>query len=184
MNWSYTSTPEGFFYAINRSQYWGTLADQLQGTVGKLMGVPPAEKPKGPKSPDEETAMQSFMGFCKVYWKVMVQNFSPIPIVLVLLTFALFWRLPREQRIWFYLLVIAFCLSAFLQPLSWNNGYDNAGWDMQYQYVSLGYAFFLSLIHILVFIFALGMSNHHTTLALAFLPLLVILLLHAELFWE
>ena len=35
-----------------------------------------------------------------------------------------------------------------------------------------------------VFIFALGMSNHHTTLALAFLPLLVILLLHAELFWE
>jgi len=145
MNWSYTSTPEGFFYAINRSQYWGTLADQLQGTVGKLMGVPPAEKPKGPKSPDEETAMQSFMGFCKVYWKVMAQNFSPIPILLVLLTFALFWRLPREQRIWFYLLVIAFCLSAFLQPLSWNNGYDNAGWDMQYQYVSLGYAFFIML---------------------------------------
>ena len=145
MNWSYTSTPEGFFYAINRSQYWGTLADQLQGTVGKLVGVPPAEKQKGPKAPDEETALQSFAGFCTVYWKVMVKNVSPIPIILVLLGFALFWRLPREQRIWFYLLVIAFCLSAFLQALTWNNGYDNAGWDMQYQYVSLGYAFFIML---------------------------------------
>lgn len=145
MNWSYTSTPEGFFYAINRSQYWGTLADQLQGTIGKLMGVPPPEKAKGPKAPDEETQMQSFAGFCKVYWSVMVRNVSPIPIIFVLLGFVLFWRLPREQRIWFYLLVIAFGLAAFLQALSWNNGYDNAGWDMQYQYVSLGYAFFILL---------------------------------------
>ena len=39
MNWSYCSTPEGFFYAINRSQYWGTLADQLQGSIGNLVGV-------------------------------------------------------------------------------------------------------------------------------------------------
>jgi tetratricopeptide (TPR) repeat protein len=145
MNWSFTSTPEGFFYAINRSQYWGTLADQLQGTVGKLMGVPPAEKQKGPKAPDEETPLQSFAGFCKVYWKVFVKNVSPVPVISVLLCFALFWRLPREQRIWFYLLVIGFSLSAFLQPLSWNNGYDNAGWEMQYQYQSLGYAFFLML---------------------------------------
>lgn len=145
MNWSYTSEPEGFFYAINRSQYWGTLADQLQGTVGKLMGVPPPEKQKGPKAPDEETQLQSFAGFCKVYWKVMAKNVTFVPIILVLLGFILFWKLLREQRIWFYLLVIAFCLSAFLQALSWNNGYDNAGWDMQYQYVSLGYAFFLML---------------------------------------
>jgi len=145
MNWSYCSSNEGFFYAINRSQYWGTLADQLQGTVGKLMGVPPAEKQKGPKAPDEETALQSFAGFCEVYWKVMLKNVSPIPIILVFLGFVLFWRLPREQRIWLYLLVIAFCLSAFLQALSWNNGYDNPGWDMQYQYVSLGYVFFIML---------------------------------------
>lgn len=145
MNWSYTSTPEGFFYAINRSQYWGTMADKLQGTVGRLMGVPPAEKQKGPKSPDEESELQAFTGFCKVYWRVMVQNVSPIPIALVLLAFALFWRLPREQRIWFYLLVIGFCLSAFLETIMSPNGYDNAGWDMQYQYVSLGYAFFLML---------------------------------------
>ena len=145
MNWSYTSTPEGFFYAINRSQYWGTLADQLQGTVGKLVGVPPVEKQKGPKAPDEETALQSFAGFCTVYWTVMVKNVSPIPIILVLLGFLLFWKLEREKRIWFYLLVIAFCLSAFLQALSWNNGYDNSGWDMQYQYVSLGYTFFIML---------------------------------------
>ena len=145
MNWSYCSTPEGFFYAINRTQYWGTLADQLQGTVGKLVGVPPVEKQKGPKAPDEESTFQSFTGFCKVFWRVLVQNISPVPLVFALLALALFWHLPREQRIWLYLLVIGFCLSAFLQPLSWNNGYDNAGWDMQYQYQSLGYAFFIML---------------------------------------
>jgi tetratricopeptide (TPR) repeat protein len=145
MNWSYCSTPEGFFYAINRSQYWGTLADQLQGTVGKLVGVPAAEKQKGPKAPDEETPMQSFAGYCKVFWNVLAKNVSPLPILAALAAFILFWRLPREQRIWFYLLVIGFCLSAFLQPLSYNNGYDNAGWDMQYQYQSLGYGFFVML---------------------------------------
>ncbi len=145
MNWSYCSTPEGFFYAINRSQYWGTLADQLQGTVGKLVGVPPAEKPKGPKAPDEETMLQSFAGFCRVFWQVLVKNISPLPLLAVLTAFVLFWRLPREQRIWFYLLVVGFCLSAFLQPLSWNNGYDNAGWEMQYQYQSLCYGFFIML---------------------------------------
>ena len=36
----------------------------------------------------------------------------------------------------------------------------------------------------IVFSFALGMSNHHMTLAMAVLPLLVILLLHGDLFWE
>ena len=145
MNWSYCSTPEGFFYAINRSQYWGTLADQLQGSVGKLVGVPPVEKQKGPKAPDEETPLQSFNGFCKVFWKVMAKNVSPVPLIFAFAGIVLFWRLPKEQRIWFYLLVIGFCLSAFLQPLSWNNGYDNAGWEMQYQYQSLSYGFFIML---------------------------------------
>ena len=145
MNWSYCSTPEGFFYAINRTQYWGTLADQLQGSVGKLVGVPTLEKQKGPKASDEETPLQSFNGFCNVFWAVMVMNVSPVPLIFVLATFVLFWRLPREQRIWFYLLGIGFCLSAFLQPLSWNNGYDNAGWDMQYQYQGLSYGLFIML---------------------------------------
>lgn len=145
MNWSYCSTPEGFFYAINRSQYWGTLADQLQGSVGKLVGVPPVEKQKGPKAPDEETPLQSFNGFCKVFWMVMAKNVSPVPLMFAFAGIVLFWRLPKEQRIWFYLLVIGFCLSAFLQPLSWNNGYDNAGWEMQYQYQSLSYGFFIML---------------------------------------
>jgi tetratricopeptide (TPR) repeat protein len=145
MNWSYCSTPEGFFYAINRSQYWGTLADQLQGTVGKLVGVPPAEKPKGPKAPDDESAVQQFAGYCKVYWSVLVRNISPVPLIFVLLGFALFWRFSREQRIWFYILVIGFCLSAFLEPIQAPNGYDNSGWDMQYQYQSLCYGFFIML---------------------------------------
>ena len=146
MNWSYCSTPEGFFYAINRSQYWGTLADQLQGTIGKIVGVPPVERQKGPKSPDEESAVQQFAGFCKVYWKVMFHNLSILPFLAVLGAMALFWRRPKEQRIWFYLLMVAFFFAAFFEAIQAPNGYDNAGWDMQYQYVGAGYAFFVMLV--------------------------------------
>ena len=145
MNWGYCSTSEGFFYAINRSQYWGTLADQLQGTIGKLVGAPPAEKRQGPKSPDDENALQQFAGFCKVYWSVMFHNLSILPILAVLGALALFWRLPREQRIWFYLLIIGFFFAAFFEAIQAPNGYDKAGWDMQYQYVGAGYAFFVML---------------------------------------
>jgi tetratricopeptide (TPR) repeat protein len=143
MNWSYTSTKEGFFYAINRSQYGGTLVDQLQACIGRVVGMPPAEKQKGPKSPDEETTLQSFGGFCKIFWAVLVQNISPMPILGVFAAFLLFWRLSREQRIWFYLLVIGFCLSAFLQPISFPLGYDNAGWGSQKPWQGLCYGFFL-----------------------------------------
>jgi len=145
MNWGYCSTSEGFFYAINRSQYWGTLADQLQGTIGKFVGVPPAEKQKGPKSPDDESSLQQFAGFCKVYWSVLGHNLSILPILAVLGALALFWRLPKEQRIWFYLLMIGFFFSAFFEAIQAPNGYDKAGWDMQYQYVGAGYAFFVML---------------------------------------
>ena len=145
MNWSYCSTNEGFFYAINRSQYWGTLADKLQGTVGRVMGVPPAEKASGPKSPDDESQVQQFEGFAKRFWRVLVENISLIPVIAVLLSFVLFWRLPREQRIWFYLLVIGFCLSAFAEPIMSPNGYDNPGWDMQKPWQGLCYGFFIIL---------------------------------------
>lgn len=145
MNWGYCSTSEGFFYAINRSQYWGTLADQLQGTIGKLVGVPPVEKQKGPKAPDEESAIQQFAGFCKVYWGVLFHNLSILPFLAVLGALALFWRLPKDQRIWFYLLIIGFFFAAFFEAIQAPNGYDKAGWDMQYQYVGAGYAFFVML---------------------------------------
>ncbi len=142
MNWSYTSTREGFFYAINRSQYGGTLVDQLQACIGRIVGMPPTEKQKGPKSPDEETTLQSFKGFCKVFWGVLAQNISPLPMLAVLAGFLLFWRLSREQRIWFYLLVIGFLLTAFLQPISFPLGYDNAGWSSQKPWQGLCYGFF------------------------------------------
>jgi tetratricopeptide (TPR) repeat protein len=145
MNWGYCSTSEGFFYAINRSQYWGTLADQLQGTIGKLVGVPPAEKQKGPKAPDDESPLQQFAGFCKVYWSVLFHNLSILPVLAVIGAMALFWRLPKEQRIWFYLLIIGFFFAAFFEAIQAPNGYDKSGWDMQYQYVGAGYAFFVML---------------------------------------
>jgi len=146
MNWSYCSTPEGFFYAINRSQYWGTLADQLQGTVGKLVGVPAAEKQKGPKasstrrprcSPLPDTARSSGKSSPKTSprcrssrcWRPLSSSGgSPGTANLVLPS----WSSDSVSL-------------AFSQPLSYNNGYDDAGWDMQYQYQSLGYGFFVML---------------------------------------
>ncbi len=145
MNWSYTSTREGFFYAINRSQYWGTLADQLQGTVGKLMGVPPAPRAPAAPMPGDETPFQAFLGFFRIFVSVLLKNISPLPILAVLLLLFFLRKQSREQRIWAYLLIIGFFLAAFFEPIMAPNGYDNAAWDMQKPWQGLCYGFLLLL---------------------------------------
>jgi hypothetical protein len=131
MNWSYTSTRAGFFYAINRSQYWGTLADQLQGTIGKAMGVPPAPKLMAQKGPNEESALKEFLGFFRVFCNVMAKNISPLPLLAIIAALALSYQRTKEQRIWLYLLGVGFLLAAFFAPIMAPNGYDHPGWDMQ-----------------------------------------------------
>ena len=145
MNWSYTSTREGFFYAINRSQYWGTLADQLQSTFGKLMGVPPAEKPITPEAQQEASAVHGFLGFFKRFWRVLFQNISPLPLLAAFIGILLYRGLSKEQRIWLILLATGFLLAAFFEPIMAPNGYDNTGWDMQKPWQGLCYGFMLLL---------------------------------------
>lgn len=145
MNWSYTSTREGFFYAINRSQYWGTLADQLQSTVGKVMGVPPAPKTAVVRDPNAESPFQMFLGFLTVFTKVLLKNISPLPLVGVLLLFLFLKNQSREHKIWTSLLVVGFLLAAFFEPIMAPNGYDNAAWDMQKPWQGLCYGFLLLL---------------------------------------
>lgn len=144
MNWSYTSTREGFFYAINRSQYWGTLADQLQNTFGKFMGVPPPPKPITPVA-QEESPAKAFLGFFKRFWRVLIQNISPFPLLAVFGAFFFYRRQSKEQKIWLILLTIGFFLAAFFEPIMAPNGYDNTGWDMQKPWQGLCYGFLLLL---------------------------------------
>ncbi len=145
MNWSYTSTREGFFYAINRSQYWGTLADQLQSTFGKLMGVPPPARPAAATPQQEESSKKAFLGFFKRFWRVLFQNISPLPLLIAFASFFFYRRQSKEQRIWFILLAVGFFLSAFFEPIMAPNGYDNTGWDMQKPWQGLCYGFLLLL---------------------------------------
>lgn len=144
MNWSYTSTRAGFFYAINRSQYWGTLADQLQSTFGKLMGVPPQAKPITPTA-QEESATKNFLGFFKRFWRVLFQNISPLPLLAAFAAFFFCREQSKEKRIWLILLTVGFFLAAFFEPIMAPNGYDNTGWDMQKPWQGLCYGFLLLL---------------------------------------
>lgn len=145
MNWGYTSTREGFFYAINRSQYWGTLADQLQGTVGKLMGVPPAPKAAAVHDPEADSPLQAFWGFFRVFTSVLLVNISPLPLLALFFLPLFLKRQTREQRIWAYLLIVGFLLAAFFEPIMAPNGYDNTAWDMQKPWQGLCCGFFLLL---------------------------------------
>jgi|GEM_PF-242001 len=144
MNWSYTSTREGFFYAINRSQYWGTLANHLQGTIGKAMGIPPAQKPQEGRI-QTESKLQLFIGFFQRFWMVLFKNISPLPLLLIAAMLFFLARQVREQQIWFTLLVIGFLLAAFFEPIMAPSGYDNPVWDMQKPWQGLGYGFLLLL---------------------------------------
>jgi tetratricopeptide (TPR) repeat protein len=145
MNWSYTSTQEGFFYAINRSQYWGTLANQLQSTFGKLMGVPPPAQPAATTPQQGESTTKAFLGFFKRFWRVLFHNISPLPLLAVFAAFLFYQRQSKEKRIWLILLTIGFFLSAFFEPIMAPNGYDNTGWDMQKPWQGLCYGFLLLL---------------------------------------
>ena len=145
MNWSYTSTREGFFYAINRSQYWGTLANQLQGTIGKAMGIPPAQKPREMKVEQSESSLHLFMGFFKRFWKVLFKNISPLSCLLIIAALFFLAKQSQEQQIWFTLLVIGFLLAAFFEPIMAPSGYDNPVWDMQKPWQGLCYGFLLLL---------------------------------------
>lgn len=145
MNWSYTSTREGFFYAINRSQYWGTLADQLQGTVGKAMGIPPAQKQAVAKMQGSESSFELFLGFFNRFWKVLFKNISPFPLLAIFVAFFFLRKQSREQRIWFILLLVGFFLAAFFEPIMAPSGYDNPTWDMQKPWQGLCYGFLLLL---------------------------------------
>ena len=149
MNWGFTSTKEGFFYSVNRSQYSGKLSDQLLKTVGRAMGAAPQELLDPPAPPPGSPPTASFgetLGkFSQLYWRKVVANFTPLSILALVASVAFLGGLPRLSRTWIQVVALGFLLAGFLQPAFDQAGADEAAWLLYMPYLGFSYAFFVLL---------------------------------------
>ena len=144
MNWSYARTRDGFFYAINRSQYQGTLSSQLLRSVGRVVGATPRETDPAPQAGEgsgEPSRFQAFALFSTMYWGKLTSSLSPALLVPFLMAFTALRLLERRQRAMLLAGYLAFFLAAFFQPLFDRASDDLSGWLLQMPYH--GYAFLL-----------------------------------------
>ncbi len=144
MNWGYTSTPEGFFYSINRTQYAGSLSDLIVRTLGKGMGTAP-EKPPEPEDPERISTLELGREFTTFYWRKLMENFTPWSIVAFFASVLAIFRLPLRQRTFLYLLVFGFILAAFLQPIMERTETTIDSWSLQFPYHGYAYLMFALL---------------------------------------
>ncbi|MFM7374894.1 MAG: protein O-mannosyl-transferase family, partial [Chthoniobacterales bacterium] len=133
MNWGYTSTPEGFFYSINRTQYAGSLSDLVVRTLGKAMGTAP-EKPPEPEDPERISTLELGREFTSFYCRKLVENFTPWCIVAFIAAVLAILPLGLRQRTFLYLLIIGFVLAAFLQPIMERTETTIDSWSLQFPY--------------------------------------------------
>ena len=140
MNWGYTSTPEGFFYSINRTQYAGSLSDLVVRTLGKAMGTAP-EKPPEPEDPERVSTLQLGREFTSFYVRKLIENFTPWSIIAFVAAVLAILPMGLRQRTFLYLLIIGFVLSAFLQPIMERTETTIDSWSLQFPYH--GYAYLL-----------------------------------------
>ena len=149
MNWGFTSTKEGFFYSVNRSQYSGKLSDQLLKTVGRAMGAAPQELLDPPAPPPGSPPTASFgetLGkFSQLYWRKIVANFTPLSILALVAAVAFLGGLPRLGRTWIQVTALGFLLAGFLQPAFDQAGADEAAWLLYMPYLGFSHAFFVLL---------------------------------------
>ena len=149
MNWGFTSTKDGFYYAINRSQYSGKLSDQLLKTVGRAMGATPmellnpAEPPSGAVKPPGFT--ETLGNFSKLYWRKIVENFTVIAILALVAVVAFFGALDPGPRAWILVMAFGFILAGFLQPAFDQVGSDEASWLLYMPFMGYSHAFFVLL---------------------------------------
>ena len=149
MNWGFTSTKEGFFYAINRSQYSGKLSDQLLKTVGRAMGSAPQElltPPEPPPGTPKPPSFRETLGkFAQLYWRKIVANFTPLSILALVAAVAFLGGLPPSVRSWIQISAVGFLLAGFLQPAFDQAGADEAAWLLEMPYLGYSHAFFVLL---------------------------------------
>ncbi len=149
MNWGFTSTKEGFFYSINRSQYSGKLSDQLLKTVGRVMGATPPEllqePPQAPGTPPPESFRETLGKFSQLYWRKLIQNFTPLGILALVAAVAFLGGMAPPVRAWIQVAALGFLLAGFLQPAFDKAGADEAAWLLQMPYLGYSHAFFVLL---------------------------------------
>lgn len=149
MNWGFTSTKEGFFYSVNRSQYSGKLSDQLLKTIGRAMGATPPELLQPPTPPPGSPPPPSFQEtlgkFSQLYWRKIVANFTPISILALVAAVAFLGGVPRLMRTWIQVTALGFLLAGFLQPAFDQAGADEAAWLLYMPYLGFSHAFFVLL---------------------------------------
>ena len=149
MNWGFTSTKEGFFYAVNRSQYSGKLSDQLLKTVGRVMGAAPPEllqdPPQAPGTPAPESFRETLGKFSQLYWRKLIQNFTPLGILALVAAVAFLGGLAPPVRSWIQVTALGFLLAGFLQPAFDKAGADEAAWLLQMPYLGYSHTFFVLL---------------------------------------
>ena len=149
MNWGFTSTKEGFFYAVNRSQYSGKLSDQLLKTVGRITGATPLEMLQDPApppgSPPSESFREALGKFSQLYWRKLIQNFTPLGVLALVALFALWALLPHPSRAWVLVASFGFLSAGFLQPAFDRAGADEASWLLYMPFLGPSYALFILL---------------------------------------
>jgi tetratricopeptide (TPR) repeat protein len=145
MNWSYAKEPAGFYKAINRSQYQGSLAELSLRTIGTLMGSKPEmRKPANSEPPPLFLkAAQAWTGF---FWLKLLTDFTPLSVIAYFAAFIAALR-SRDvaRRTWIYVLHIAFALAGFLQPVMDRTSIDASTWWLQMPFHGYTY-FFYALI--------------------------------------
>jgi len=175
MNWGYTSTPEGFFYSINRTQYAGSLSDLIVRTLGKGMGTAP-EKPPEPEDPERVSTLEMGREFTAFYCRKLVENFTPWAVIAAVAALLAIFRLPLRQRTFLYVLFGGFVLAAFLQPIMERTETTIDAWSLQFPYHGYAYLIFAVLCaagtgYVLARVASARPGLRHAAWALPLLPL-------------
>lgn len=136
MNWSYTRDADGFYFAVNRSQYGGSLDTQILRTIGRITGTSGARMLKLVEEeeewkPWEKSRFEKIQSWSGFFWLKLVQSFTPLGLLGFFCALFLLRSASLPQRTWLYLLMFGFFLAAFLQPFADGASADNAGWWLQ-----------------------------------------------------
>jgi hypothetical protein len=135
MNWSYTRTPEGFYYAFNRSQYGGSLSSQSLRSLGRLVGTSGGGGVEGKAGGDGRGLWRTAQEWVGFFWWKLGESFTPLGVVGYFGALLVILRLGDvRRRAWIYLLEIGFVLAAILQPVADGAGIDRGGWWLQMPY--------------------------------------------------
>lgn len=145
MNWGYARDTDGFYYSLNRSQYGGSLDDQLLRSAGALVGTDSLRAKQEPPAtaPWHLGKLEKMHRWSAFFWFQLIASFTIFSILVFLSALLLIRRAPLPQRTWLYLVLISFFLSAFLQPFMDGAEIDRAGWWLQmpyHTYTMLAYA--------------------------------------------